>query len=217
MTSITAAVVAHLDRRDRANRLHAQLSADYTTGMFLDDGRLGCDYNHLHAWDSISADAATGWCAVFEDDAEPIPELAYHMGWALFYSPAPIVSLYLGRGRPTHWQRRISNAMRFDDRPFIVSTHLLHCVAVAIRTELVREMLRDTRIAIDEGNKPIDEAWTEAIQARNLPVAYTNPSLVDHADEPSVARHRYPQPQTEPRVAWQVGVRDSWVGQFSVM
>lgn len=217
MNEVTAGVVAHEDRRGRASELHATLSQSYHTGLFLDDGKLGCDYNHLDAWDSTAANADTGWCMILEDDAEPIPELEFHLGWALWHSPAPIVSLYLGRGRPVHWQRRIGNAMRFD-RPYIVTTHLLHCVAVAIRTELVCELITDARTAIDEANKPIDEALTEAIQARNLPVAYTNPSLVDHAaDLPSVAQHRYVEAHPEARVAWAVGVRESWTGQFSVM
>jgi hypothetical protein len=214
---ITAAVVAHHSRRERAAGLHATLNAQFKTGLFLDDGRLGCDYNHLQAWDSIASAATTPWCAAFEDDAVPIPELAAQLEAALDDPPAPIVSLYLGRGRPPHWQVRIGNAMRFPDRPFIVTTHLLHCVAVCMRTELVHEMLTDARIAISsEVHKPIDEALTEAAQNRNLPVAYTNPSLVDHADEPSIANPRS-YPALRQRVAWRVGVRQSWQGQFSVM
>jgi hypothetical protein len=216
MTEVTAAVVAHIDRRERTNLLHSELSEQFPTAMFEDDGTLGCDYNHLHAWDSIASAATSPWCAVFEDDAEPVKDLAYHLGQALFYSPSPVVSLYLGRGRPVHWQRRIGNAMRFD-RPFVVTTHLLHCVAVCIRTELVHELIEDAKMAINHGvHKPIDEALTEAVQNRNLPVAYTVPSLVQHADGPSVAAHRYQKGQPEPRVAWSVGVRDSWTGQFSV-
>jgi hypothetical protein len=216
MTDVTAGVVAHRSRTERAGRLHTELNLYFPTSLFLDDGSLGCEFNHLQAWDSVCSGATTEWCMVLEDDAEPVPDLAYQLAQALPYSPAPMVSLYLGRARPSHWQRRISNAMRFD-RPFIVTTHLLHCVGVCIRTELVFELLNDARKAIDEVNKPIDEALTEAMQNRNLPIAYTNPSLVDHADEPSVAVHRYEQPQLEPRVAWSIGVRESWVGQFSVM
>lgn len=217
MSEITAGIVAHIDRDEAAKNLHTELSQHFATGLFFDDGLLGCDYNHLHAWDSIATNAHTPWCAIFEDDAQPVVELGYHLGQALFYSPAPVVSLYLGRGRPVHWQKRIANAMRFD-RPFIVTTHLLHCVAVCIRTELVHELLTDARAAIDHGvHKPIDEALTEALQNRNLPIAYTAPSLVDHTDMPSLARHGYPDVTVQPRVAWRVGVRDSWVGQFSVM
>lgn len=219
MTEVTAGIVAHIDRRQRTNRLHAELSEQFPTALFEDTPAqgLGCDYNHLRAWDETASMATSPWCAVFEDDAEPVPDLAYHLGQALFYSPAPIVSLYLGRGRPVHWQRRIGNAMRFD-RPFIVTTHLLHCVAVCIRTELVHELIEDAKVAINHGvHKPIDEALTEAIQNRNLPVAYTAPSLVQHADEPSLAEHRWGKHTSEPRVAWAVGVRDSWIGQFSVM
>lgn len=218
MTDVTAGIVAHIDRDEAAKDLHRKINDYYATGLFFDDGTLGCDYNHLHAWDSIAAGARTPWCAIFEDDADPVPELGYHLGQALYYSPAPVVSLYLGRGRPVHWQKRITNAMRFPERPYIVTTHLLHCVAVAIRTELVVELLQDARAAIDHGvHKPIDEALTEAIQNRNLPIAYLNPSLVDHNDGPSIARHAYPDVALEPRIAWRLGVRDSWVGQFSVM
>lgn len=216
MTEVTAGIAAHIARDTQAKALHTELSEYFDTGLFYDDGTLGMEMNELHTWDSIATAAATPWCAVFEDDAEPVPELGYHLGQALFYAPAPIVMLYLGRGRPVHWQRRIGNAMRFD-RPFIVTTHLLNTVAVCIRTELVLDLLTDARNAVDEANKPIDEALTEAVKLRNLPVAYVNPSLVDHADGPSLAAHRYPDVPLEPRVAWRVGVRDSWIGQFSCM
>lgn len=217
MTEVTAGIVAHAARLERAAKLHADLGVDFNTGLFLDDGTLGCDRNHLRAWESIAAGAATDWCAVFEDDAEPIADLAYHLDSALRYAPAPVVSLYLGRGRPAHWQKRIQNAVAWD-RPFIVTNRLLHCVAVVIRTELVAELIKDADEAVTcEVNKPIDEALTEALTNRNLPIAYTNPSLVQHANLPTLAKHRYPEVPFSDRVAWRVGVPDSWAGQFSCM
>jgi hypothetical protein len=217
LTEITAGIVSHLDRRDRANRLHTELNMHFPTALFTDDGTLGCDHNHLTAWECAATGAPSDWCAVFEDDAEPVPNLGYHLDNALHHAPAPVVSLYLGRARPIHWQKRIENAVAAD-RPFIVANRLLHCVAVAIRTGLVLELIKDAREAIDsEVDKPIDEALSEALLWRNLPIAYTNPSLVDHADTPTLARHRYPERPDDKRVAWRVGVPDSWAGQFSIM
>ncbi|HJT91697.1 MAG TPA: hypothetical protein VJ777_07095 [Mycobacterium sp.] len=217
MPEVVAGIVAHEARRARANLLHREVSDYFQTGMFLDDGSLGCDYNHLRAWESIAAATDAPWCMVLEDDAAPIRQLGYHLGQALYYSPAPVVSLYLGRGRPVQWQRRITRAVAAG-RPWIVASHLLHCVAVCVRTELVMGMLARVREAIESpARKPIDEAISEWLLANSLPVAYTNPSLVDHADLAPVAVHRYHQPQLEPRVAHQVGVPESWIGQFSIM
>ena len=217
MNTVTAAVVAHEDRRARAVQLHDELSLHYPTGLLLDTTGIGCERNHLDAWDSAAGNAASPWCMVVEDDAVLADGFFHHLGYALLYSPAPVLSLYLGRGRPVHWQVRIGNAVRFD-RPYIVTHTLLHCVAVCIRTDLVSELIEDARVAVESSvHKPIDEALTEAVKNRNLPVAYTNPSLVNHADGPSVTPHRYLGPHPEPRVAWRFGVRESWLGQFSAM
>lgn len=40
--------------------------------------------------------------------------------------------------------------------------------------------------------------------------AYTLPSLVDHADGPSVHQHQDGIPRTLPRKAWRTGTRDVW-------
>ena len=46
MTDVTAAVVAHVDRKARAHELRAFLAESYSTALHLDDGSLGCSGNH---------------------------------------------------------------------------------------------------------------------------------------------------------------------------
>ena len=215
--NVTAAVVAHVDRRTRAEQLVEFLHAWYSTALLVDDGMLGCSHNHLRAWNAL-CDAPTEWVMVCEDDALPVPGLGNHLDRALKASPAPVVSLYLGRGRPVHWQRRAGRAVA-TGKPFVVTTHLLHCVGVCVRTEFVASMLAGASEAVNSSvHKPIDEAITEWAQNYCLPVAYTNPSLVEHSDDASLAVHDYDDiPAPEPRVAWSYGARQSWTGPFAVM
>jgi hypothetical protein len=154
---------------------------------------------------------------VLEDDAVPVPNLGYHLGQALFYAPSPVVSLYLGTGRPQFIQPKATRATSLG-RPWIVHSRLLHCVAVVVRSDLIHDMHHVAREAAGSAAaKPIDEAITEWTKGRMLPVAYTNPSLVEHADQARVAHHDWPDPAPIPRQAHRFGIPESWSGHFSLM
>lgn len=141
---------------------------------------------------------------IVEDDAQPIDGLRDQLAQALPMSPSPIVSLYLGRRYPTSWQNRIATAiMSADDACWIISTHLLHAVGYAIRTDLLPSLLAHPL------TRPTpDELITHWARAHGHTIAYTWPSLVDHADWPTTTSHRG---ERKPgRVAWATGPHAVW-------
>lgn len=213
--SIQAAVVAHPDRAGRADDLVGQL-IPYKPALFVDGQSLGCTENHLKAWASFSESEAD-WCLVLEDDAILQRDIYNQLAEALFHAPTPIVSLYLGQGRPPHWQAKAKRAVA-TEKPFIVSTTLIHAVAVAVRREYVDAMTLGARHHWRATQSPIDEAITLWAKENALPVGYTNPSLVNHDDDlPSVAKHHYDGPDPAPRVAHSFGSRQRWSTGFAIM
>lgn len=204
---ISWAVVGHEQRLLAATTLAHQLGGLVT----IDDGTHGAAVNHLKAWDitACTADTMDCWCGVMEDDAVPVPGFAEQAEQALTQSPEPIVSLYLGRTRPRRWQERIAPAIATADitgSHWLVSTHILHAVAVAMRIELRDDWLDFAHTS----TLPIDERLTAWCLARSHKVAYTLPSLVDHADGPTLVQHTNDGGTTGPRVAWRTGIRDQW-------
>jgi hypothetical protein len=199
MTKI--AIVAHTSRKDMVLDLYRAVGADT---VFVDDGTLGAAGNHRRAWEWLHLNNRGGWSVVLEDDAIPCDDFRLELDTALDAAPASIVSLYLGTDRPRHWQGRIEQAMADaadTDAAWIVTTNLLHAVAVAAHWSVVPSMIRWTRHL----GAPID-----ARQVDGLPVAYTVPSLVDHADGPPVADHGDGTPRNAPRIAHRFGTRDDW-------
>lgn len=199
-------VVAHTERSDAAHDLAETTGAQHIT---MDDGTLGCEGNHRRAWQWHTEHLHTDWAIVLEDDAVPVPDFTEQLDAALHMAPTPIVSLYLGTGNPPIWQPRIRHAIDIAGQAnWLVSTSLLHAVAVAIRTELLP-------IQVDE-HMPIDNAISNWAKRNDLLVGYTLPSLVDHADTQPVITQRYDrQPRDLPRRAHRVGTRTRWTRQLA--
>lgn len=221
MASLTAliAVVAHEHRRGMANTLIDAIDPFYVS---WDDGSRGCFGNHLNAWKSFRAAPEHDWCVVLEDDAVPVAGFMEQLHQALAVAPSPVVSLYLGRDRPRIAQPAIREVVQYGayDGPWIMSTSMFHAVGIAMRADVVGAMIE----VISQAPAvvlPIDSAISFWAEQNDYRVAYTWPSLVDHADTEPVTVHSDGQPrcwQTMPngiprrmrRVAWRTGTRTHW-------
>lgn len=217
--SVSTGIVAHTSRRLETGKLLDLLGEYYRGQVYLDDGTLGCEGNHLRTWRGAHEHAVRHrllWCVVLEDDAVPVDHYCADLEMALDNAPSPVVSLYLGRGRPEYAQKKIERAIEMN-RPYCVASRLYHCVAVAIRTDLVPGMIETATKAVNEADKAIDEAITEWCKQQMWPVAYANPSLVEHADGPSLTRHRGNDRAPVYRKAWVTGTRTDWWRGTSAM
>lgn len=211
MTEFRIGVVAHRTRAATADKLSRRVHADFVS---VDTGMLGCEGNHLVVQRHLAGLGAAAWSVVLEDDAVvPADGFRDQLAAALAAAPAGaagVVSLYLGRLRPPQYQVAIAASIRAATAAgahWLLGTRLLHAVAYAIRTDLLPSLVDfRTRATV-----PIDQRITGWARATGAAVAYTWPSLVDHADIPTViARHPDGQPRPPGRVAWQVGRRDRW-------
>ena len=207
----TIGIVAHTARAEQAHTLMEQTGAAY---MSIDDGTLGCELNHRKVWLWHLEHCTTKWAVSLEDDAVPIPDFREQLNAALEQSPSPVVSLYLGKHRVAVWEKRKQLAIiRADneDAHWFTTRTLLHAVAVAIRTDVLSD-------AITHGTQlgdffPNDEAISHWANATNNTVAYTWPSLVDHADQPTLFIHPDKLPRPPGRKAYKLGTRTQWTNK----
>lgn len=210
-------IVAHTARFQQADRLADKVNADY---MSVDDGTLGCDGNHKKVWAHLYNHSDDDWLIVLEDDAVPVDDFTAQAAAALAASPSPVVSFYLGRHHlpELDWEKRKLDTIdkaQAEDANFITTNHLLHAVAVAMRRDHVTSMyhhLETLPLVL-----PIDEAITHWMHNRGVTVSYTWPSLVDHADQPTLFRHPDKLPRNPGRIAYQTGTRDTWTDKAVIM
>lgn len=212
-------VVAHVSRTERAHELMSTVGADYIS---IDDGTLGCNRNHAHVLHELSR-TTQSYTVILEDDCVPVDGFRDQMAAAISaaprchykdgnHCPAPIVSAYLGTGYPRYWQPGIGKAIQKADAlnaPWILSEHLLHAVAYAIRTDLIADLLQHRQ------QLPIDDMITEWARANGHQVAYTYPSICDHQDGPTVITARVER--RHPRHAHRTGTRTTWTGPTTTL
>jgi GR25 family glycosyltransferase involved in LPS biosynthesis len=209
--SSTIGIVAHMKRVAMTEKLADQTGA---TIISYDDGTLGCTQNHLNTWKRLS-DETTDWRVVIEDDAVPVEGFQDQLEKALDAAPTGIVSLYLGRLRPPQWQHMIQPAItraEASNAHWLVSRQCLHAVGVAVRGDLLLDMLTHL-----DGETPIDEAINTWVNRKFYRVAYTFPSLIDHADTETLIAHRDGQHREPGRVAWKTGSRSEWRNEIVEM
>jgi GR25 family glycosyltransferase involved in LPS biosynthesis len=209
--SSTLGIVAHIKRVAMTEKLADQTGAQIIS---YDDGTLGCTLNHLNTWKRLS-DETTDWKIVLEDDAVPVDGFQDQLAQALEVAPTGIVSLYLGRLRPPQYQYMIQPAITRAEASgahWLVSRQLLHAVGIAVRADLVDDMLTHL-----DGETPIDEAINAWVNRKFYRVAYSYPSLVDHADTETLIAHRDGQHREPGRVAWKTGTRDHWENRIVEM
>ena len=209
----TIGIVAHTARSDQAHALAETVGAAY---LSMDDGTLGCEQNHRTVWQWMAEHTTTEWSVVLEDDAIPVDGFRHQLAQALDNAPTPIVSLYLGRKRPPHWQDAIQTAIDDANRSnanYITAHNLIHAVGVAIKTELVPSMTDYCA-----GTKhPWDYRIGAWAQEHQHPISYLHPSLVEHADGHTIAHHPDRSPRQPGRTAWAVGTRDTWTQKVTAM
>ena len=181
---LSLAIVAHPDRKEHVTILEEQLNPEV---ILWDDQGLGCEKNHMRAWEWLSG-SGSDWSICIEDDAVPCQNFTQQLEMALRASPSPVVGLYLGRGRPLtvdgfDWPNRIAAGIT-RDVCWLTASGMANCVGVAIRTELLPAMLRAVPFLIKY--RPIDQAIGIWALSQGIDVAYTRPSLVDHRGLPTV-------------------------------
>jgi hypothetical protein len=200
-------IVAHTARAQQARKLKDTIGAAFIS---TDNGTLGCEGNHQRTWRWLAAHC-TGhdFAVLLEDDAVPCKGFRHQLDAALVTAPpsAGVISLYLGRQRPPQAQHAVQDAIQraaAADACWIMSNHLIHAVGVVIRTELLQDWVNHP----DPG-LPSDEALDTWIATKTR-VAYAHPSLVEHADTPTLVEHRDGQPRPPGRIAWNHGTRTDW-------
>lgn len=203
---VAVGVVAHASRAGAAKDLARRVRADFIS--FDSHGLLGCEGNHDAVQRHLLALGAD-WAVVLEDDAVPVGSFRDQLAAAISAVPAgcPVISLYVGRLRPPQFQDRIAAALDAADAAgacWLVGQSLLHGVGYAIHGDVLPDL-----IGFDS-SLPVDQHISRWVR-RHGRVAYTVPSLVDHADVPTVIdRHPDGAPRPRGRVAWRVGCRDAW-------
>lgn len=211
MTSITVSVVAHRDRTVMAEKLAFNT---YANTVNYDDGTLGACENHRRTWQQLALEHSD-WSVVLEDDAVPVPCFKTQLDDALTNAPTSIVSLYLGQQRPPQYQYMIQPAIDRAEKAgahWLVSRQLLHAVGLAIRTELIPDML-----TLLDGEIPTDEAIGNWANKHFYRIAYSYPSLVDHADGETLIQHPDGQHRPPGRIAWKTGTRPQWTRNYVEM
>lgn len=209
MGEIAIGIVADMRRQSEAWDLSKKVGAEL---LCYDDGYLGCNANHIRVWTKMVAHDSK-WTVVLEDDALPCDAFRDHLAASLSDPPTEVVSFYLGRNYPKAWQRFIRTKIKSSpDAHWFVSTHVLSTVGLAVRSHLIPDMMRFIgNLTETEQLWPIDEQITQWCRMRGYRVGYTRPSLVEHADGPSLIANRADGDTRQlPRVAWEFGTRDAW-------
>lgn len=200
-------IVAHVDRTKKAWDLFKKVNATYIS---IDDGKLGCTGNHIEVltWLRAMFDEDE-WFIVLEDDSQPCQDFVSQAKMALMTTNAGIVSFYLGRSYPIQWQNTIERAIALSDNAsWITSQHLLHAVGYAVNISVVDDLLDNLD---PTARTPVDEQISVYCRNNDVHVGYTQPSLVDHEDSPSViGTHPDGVPRLLPRKAWTFGAREVW-------
>lgn len=184
---IPIVIVAHPKREAMGHALAQEVSAD---AVCWDVTHIGAEANHLQAWRWL-ADLRAEWGVVLEDDVIVCKGFLAQLTRALHCAPTSLVSLYLPRGRPPHWQESIAKAVSADVC-WLTAPAMMSCQGYAMRTEFFSQHKEINR-RVGRHHLPIDEAITSWLNSPLNPlqdVSYALPSLVDHRDGPTLIEHR---------------------------
>jgi len=180
---VDVVVMAHPSRAPQALALARQIDA-----LTAWDERNDEWDNGARAW--RTTDPAADWAVVVQDDAVPVPNFRHHLERALAKTPRTGISLYVGTGRPRAERvRRAAHEATRQGASWLECDSLLWGVAIALPAEHVDPMLDWAQ----HQRQPYDQrisAWYR--RSRKQPVRMTWPSLVDHADGPTLVKSGRP-------------------------
>jgi hypothetical protein len=217
VANFTIGVVAHVDRQPQIDYLSRVAHPDV---IIPDDGSAGVSANHIAVLTSLyQIGRRTGqpWLVVLEDDAIICDRLHEQLNQLLDIAPSLLVSLYNGTGYPMQYQRQFAKMAGDRELNFILHRHMRHAVGYAVHSSLLTQYRFIDHLA-EQARKgwPPDDAMSHWCRRYDQMVAYTNPSLVDHEDGPSVIRQRkgvagpIVGARRYPRRAHWFGDRDFW-------
>lgn len=220
MTNISVAIVGHPDRQNLIDPLSRAVQPD---AVVMDVNGIGCGANHLRAMSQAYGHAVEhfkDWIVVLEDDAIPVPNFRAQAESALRCAPTRLVSFYLGINHPFQYQYGFSRAVK-EPVCWIMHPYMRHAVAYAIGTQYVPSLREHIAPLIETNWAPDDSISQYAKETKHL-VSYTNPSIVDHLDQPSVIQHRTHlgipvTAQPLARKAHRFGVPETWNGSYTTV
>lgn len=200
MMQYAIGIVAHPSRSVMAKRLYDTIGADI---IGFDNNSFGERWNHTRALEELPR---ADWAVLLEDDAIPCPDFRARLSDALNGAGDAVVSLYLGTGRwagtnPKTQEQAIRRLIEDADERgnrWIEAIALWHAVGIAIPYQHIAAILHH----FGRDAAPTDQAITHWARTYGVPIRYTHPSLVDHADVPRVV-HTTDKPVV--RRAWAFG------------
>lgn len=198
-------VVADKRREAQARTLADTVQADT---IAWDEGKFGATNNHRQAW-GWHAQHPADWSIVLEDDAVPCKDFRAQATKALTVAPTHLVSFYMGRLRPPAWQEAYEYALERADEAkahWLIGRKVLHAVGIAADRGAVNAVVQALTNTIAHPDAALN-IWATKNSAE---IAYSVPSLVDHADGDNLIVHHEQETYRPGRVAWRHGTRRKW-------
>lgn len=176
--SVTVNIMAHPKRERQAKALALELDA----GIVWDRGQ-GLWDTAVRAWTEQDGE----WRTVIQDDAVPAAHFRANLGRILEGSTNP-VSWYYGTGTPNHSRDTRTQAVlkAKQDRASWIE-HLGPWWAVGVSFHESHMGVLDINARINGRMKNDDARYTAYFAKLGVLCRYTWPSLIDHADGPSIA------------------------------
>lgn len=187
--------------------------------VIMDKAGQGAEFTHSEALsyllcctDTMRRTKGRGWFLVLEDDAWIREDFLDQLDQVIAVAPADIIGLYLGTGYPRQWQpvlRRTVGSLD-EDSCFLMLPEMLNMVGYVVRAELAEEM--SEILMRDRLTMCADQIVTAFIREREIRVAYTRPSIVDHRQDidPVITTRHDGQDRSLARRAWKFGSRKYW-------
>ena len=160
---LSISIMAHKDRADYLPLLVKQLGK---ANIFVDDGTLGAPGNAIQCWKNFNKKAK--YHLVIQDDAILTEDFLSKV--KTYLRGQEIISFYTGN-------RVLTKTKTEKQKDFYKSNELIGAVALAIRTDIIPEMLRFFKSKNIKGD---DRRIKLFAKSKNFPIYYTRPSLVNH-------------------------------------